>query len=659
MRKRLGERLIDAGLITPTALEKGLAQQRLTGHKLGDSLVEIGLVPEGALLRFLAQEFNTRYVSTEKLAAARIPADALDKIPVRMAEQQLVLPLAWDKETLQLSVVMCDPQNEALVREIQLVTEAEEVHAYVALRSAVNAGIRKHYYGDPTAFAHAEGTGGGSGGTGRKDPSGLQRAYETGVSSSLRSAPGLRLDTDPRARMRGGSAVPGLTGGGSTQLREPLGAMRGSLTDSDYIETLNILVGMLEGRREGFRGHSSLLARQSAQVARKLGLPPREVSCVSIAAMLHDLGKPPDKHFTLASLQAQPEWKAEARRYVRAPIKLFESVHLPVLVNAILAQLYEAVDGSGVPQGVKGDEIPAGARVIAAVDAYLDLTRNPKNGWGRQLSKTEALAHLREETGKLYDREVVDVLERLQSGDVLRQRLENDGRMIVVADPDLKVRTGLVKALHEAGLAAHGVGSLDGLGEAVVRGEADLLVLGMHLGVPDVAALCQYLRAHPACVGLPVALIGEPDVPAREQLRSWGVSQFLKLPLDPESAAQAIMDLNEDRIAHGGPARSVQGTFDELPMHEVLGVLARNRKTGRLSVQQPGREAWIYVESGKAVYAQTVSGRSPDEALVDVATQAQGDFAFDANAVLMELPNVDTELEFLLARLKPVEPRAG
>ena len=59
-----------AGLVTAEAVEKALEHQKITGYKLGDCLVELGLLQEAALLRFLAAEFNTRFVSAEKLAKA-------------------------------------------------------------------------------------------------------------------------------------------------------------------------------------------------------------------------------------------------------------------------------------------------------------------------------------------------------------------------------------------------------------------------------------------------------------------------------------------------------------------------------------------------------------------------------------------------------------
>ncbi len=119
-------------------------------------------------------------------------------------------------------------------------------------------------------------------------------------------------------------------------------------------------------------------------------------------------------------------------------------MHLPGGVNAVLAQIYEAFDGSGVPQGAKGDDISQGARIISAVDAFFELTRNPFNLHGRVMTKHEAIASMREQAGTLFDPVVVDMLDVLQSGDLLKQRVEQDGRQVFVADPDEAVRTDLM-----------------------------------------------------------------------------------------------------------------------------------------------------------------------------------------------------------------------
>src|SRR5579872_2013431 len=137
MAKKLGERLLEAGLIAPDSIGKALEQQRITGHRLGDCLVEIGLIGEASLLRFLAAELNTRFVSAEKLSKVKIPSDVLDRVPVRLAETQVFIPLVYDRDERILSIAMAEPQNDELVREITAVADVAEVNAYVSLRGSI------------------------------------------------------------------------------------------------------------------------------------------------------------------------------------------------------------------------------------------------------------------------------------------------------------------------------------------------------------------------------------------------------------------------------------------------------------------------------------------------------------------------------------------
>ncbi len=635
MAKRLGERLIEAGLVSAEAVDQALSHQKITSHRLGDCLVELGLIQEGALLRFLATEFKTRFVSAEKLAQAKISTEVLDKVPVRMAEKQDFLPIAYDAERRVLSIVMAEPQNEALVKEIAIVTDMAEVFAYVGVRSAIQAGIKKHYYGDPTAFASMQ-----SGASLQQDARKLAGAYE-GSDSRM-------ISGDSSGGTRSGS---GKTSSrvNPTQLREALGAVRGTVGENDFVETLNILVGLLEMPRKEFRGHSAQVARQSQLLARRIGLQPRDVSNTSIAAYLHDLGKKPDKHLTLPLIASSPEAKAEAKRYARAPIKLFETVHLPGGVNAILAQIYEAFDGSGVPQGAKGDDISPGARVIAAVDAFFDLTRNPFNPHGRVLAKGEAITSMRESS--LFDPVVVDALDVLQSGDLLKQRVEQDGRQLFVADPDEAVRTDLMDSLTKSGLVVQSVIKLDGLIDATLSNEADTIAVGLGYGVGDIVALVQFIRARPESASLPVLVLGDPtDAGSRDRLVQAGVSGFIPLPLAPDEAANTIRAAYLDRIEHGGLGHTVRGSFDEFAALEISKLLGASRKSGRLVVRNGPQEGYLQFERGRIVYA-TWTDKKGDAAITPMLTTPQADFTFDPEALLTDMPNTDRDFDVVAREL--------
>ncbi|HEX8702501.1 MAG TPA: HD domain-containing phosphohydrolase [Myxococcaceae bacterium] len=640
MAKRLGERLVEAGIATTDAVEKALEHQKITGHKLGDCLVELGLVPEAALLRFLAAEFQTRFVSADKLAKAKLSSDVLDKLPVRMAEAQNVLPLAYDSERKLLSIVAAEPQNKALMDEIALVTGVSEVYAYIGLRSAIAAAIRKHYYGDPTAFAVLEA--GGAAQVGR-----TEAISSSGEGSGRAKVPNLhlRMETEPMARMRAGTQAQRMP----TQMREALSATRSSVAESDFIEMMNLLVSQLEQERSHQRGHSAQLARQASIVGRRMGMAPRDVSSLAMAAYLHDLGKVAERHHTLASNAANADWKTEAKRLARTPVKMFETVHLPPVVSTILGQLYEAYDGSGTPQGTKGEDISLGARILSTVDSFLDLTKNPTNAYGKVLTKTQALDHLRKNAGVLYDPVVADIVGQLQSGELLRHRIVNDGRQVLIAESDEATRTDMLESVLRQGLVVHAFSTLEGALDALAQQDCDVLVLSLRFGLPDVTALLHYARNTPESAGLPILVLGEPDNTSRDRLLMAGASA-VAAPADTDKAAEQVKQLYLDRIQHNGPARVVRGSYDELPLAELLKTLASGKKSGRLHLRHHSLEGYLHLEHGKVIYA-SYAGQAGESAMQALLNLRQADFQYDPDSLLLDMPHLDKELEAVVKDL--------
>lgn len=150
--ERFGKRLVKAGVITQDQLDEALHHNELQEGRLGEVLVRLGYVSESTILQFLAAEFRTRYVSTERLARARIPQQVLDLLPVHLAERYNLIPVLYDAETSTLSIVTSEPQNEENLREVHMLTSVRELRVYVALQPAVQAAIRKHYRGEINAF---------------------------------------------------------------------------------------------------------------------------------------------------------------------------------------------------------------------------------------------------------------------------------------------------------------------------------------------------------------------------------------------------------------------------------------------------------------------------------------------------------------------------
>ncbi|HVG63854.1 MAG TPA: hypothetical protein VNA24_35140 [Hyalangium sp.] len=150
MARKLGEQLISEGVLTPELLARALERQKATGQKLGECLVRLGL-DETPILRVLAQEFKTRFVSTAKLAQAKIDPALIEKVPVRLAEGFDFMPLRLDEAGV-LYVAIAEPQRQRAIEEIAKTVGVKRVLPFVAVRRTIRAAIRKHYYADAQAF---------------------------------------------------------------------------------------------------------------------------------------------------------------------------------------------------------------------------------------------------------------------------------------------------------------------------------------------------------------------------------------------------------------------------------------------------------------------------------------------------------------------------
>jgi response regulator RpfG family c-di-GMP phosphodiesterase len=663
--KKLGERLIEAGLITRDALTQALELQKSKpGVRLGDCLLSLGLVSEQALLRFLAAEYQTRYVSADKLAKVKIATEVLDRIPVRFAEAQALLPILYDAERKALSVVMAEPQNRAAIEELKILAGLSEVYAFIGTRSAIQAAIRKHYYSDPTAFDVLS-----SAPVNRAEAEAVAAFVEnTPTTNRSVASASLAFETSPAARMESlakSAAQEGMhaTAGGvqpsSVRLAVDLVQRSSLMSDNDFIDTLNVLVGLIEmRRRDAFRARSAAVAKHSRTIAQRMGLPVREVNHITIAAYLHDLAKRADRHLTLLSAAENSEWKLDAKRYYKAPIKLFETVHLPNEVNAILAQLFEAYDGSGLPQGLKAEAIPAGARILAAVDSYEDLTKNIQNVWGKVFSKAEALARLQSQVGTLFDPAVVDLMRQIHTGEILRNRIVSEGRQALICHADEGMRTDLRDALGKLGLAANVTLTSDAALDAVRHGEADLLLAEVGSQPEDAFAIVAALRQEPATAGLPVIFLAEKDDPSLcDRASGLRPAEVVVGSVDPDEIAAKAKALLDDRVAAGAPGRPVSGTLDEMQLPELLKTIAEAKRSGRLVVRGLGKSGEVLVEQGRVVHATCPPAKGED-AFDQLLEIKDGDFTLDPNFLILE-QQMDKDVDVLLREAEARRKRAS
>ena len=138
--KKLGEMLVDAGLITPIQLQEVLRNQRLTGGRMGSNLVAMGAISADMLMDFLARQTGVPRLDVQNLD---IPLAILERIPRRLAEQMVILPVAF-KEPKSLVLAMADPSDLNAVDSARFASGLI-IEPMVASHSALKLAIAEHY----------------------------------------------------------------------------------------------------------------------------------------------------------------------------------------------------------------------------------------------------------------------------------------------------------------------------------------------------------------------------------------------------------------------------------------------------------------------------------------------------------------------------------
>ncbi|HZZ85354.1 MAG TPA: hypothetical protein VFE30_12505 [Anaeromyxobacteraceae bacterium] len=147
-KKRLGEMLIEAGVIDETQLKAALGHQRRWGGKLGQSLVDMKMTTENHIVEALAKRFGYEVVDLRSLAPSPALDAALQLVPRDLATRHTFLPFAVDAGSL--SVAMSDPSNIGAVDELSFRTGKRIKVALAGDREVYDA-VRRFYYAEEEA----------------------------------------------------------------------------------------------------------------------------------------------------------------------------------------------------------------------------------------------------------------------------------------------------------------------------------------------------------------------------------------------------------------------------------------------------------------------------------------------------------------------------
>ncbi len=176
-----------------------------------------------------------------------------------------------------------------------------------------------------------------------------------------------------------------------------------------HMRTIEALALAIEAKDHTTHEHLQRVRVYAVEMAKKLNLSSDECEAVQAAALLHDIGKlAVPEHIISKPGRLSPEEFEKIKIHPLVGAEILERVHFPYPVVPIVRAHHEKWDGSGYPFGLKGEEIPIGARILSAVD-YLDALASDRQ-YRKALSMEDVLQSLREQSGVAFDPRIVEVL---------------------------------------------------------------------------------------------------------------------------------------------------------------------------------------------------------------------------------------------------------
>jgi diguanylate cyclase (GGDEF)-like protein/putative nucleotidyltransferase with HDIG domain len=176
-----------------------------------------------------------------------------------------------------------------------------------------------------------------------------------------------------------------------------------------HLRTIEALALAIEAKDHTTHEHLQRVRVYAIEVAKHLGVNGPELEALHAASLLHDIGKlAVPEHIISKPGRLSPEEFEKMKIHTLVGAEILERVRFPYPVVPIVRAHHEKWDGSGYPMGLKGAEIPLGARILSAVD-YLDALASDRQ-YRRALPMREVMQKLALESGKSFDPKVVDVL---------------------------------------------------------------------------------------------------------------------------------------------------------------------------------------------------------------------------------------------------------
>jgi putative nucleotidyltransferase with HDIG domain len=206
-----------------------------------------------------------------------------------------------------------------------------------------------------------------------------------------------------------------------------------------HLRTIEGLAMAIEAKDQNTHKHLMRVRIYVQELGKIMGLDSLQMKALGTASFLHDIGKlAVPEHIINKPGKLTPDEFEKMKIHPMVGADILERVRFPYPVVPIVRSHHEAWDGSGYPDGLKGEEIPIGARILSAVDCFDALASD--RPYRRALPIEEALAYLKGKAGVQFDPKVVSLLE--EHYPELEERVHQEIEEMVPLNTNLIIERG-------------------------------------------------------------------------------------------------------------------------------------------------------------------------------------------------------------------------
>jgi response regulator RpfG family c-di-GMP phosphodiesterase len=228
-----------------------------------------------------------------------------------------------------------------------------------------------------------------------------------------------------------------------------------------YRDTVRAFAAAIDIKDKYTQGHSERVGKYSEIIAREMGWGEEEVEGIAIAGYLHDVGKlVVERDIINAPYPIDAKESSELNRHPMAGYDILSPIHHPYADIPLMAKYHhERLDGRGYPDGLTGDEIPLGAKIVSLADSFDAMTTD--RPYKRRRSFEDVIEDFRRNTGKQFEVEVVvafcrAILKEINGQTKERRILKMLGKNYIEAEQIIPLLTELITELdpRKSSLAA-------------------------------------------------------------------------------------------------------------------------------------------------------------------------------------------------------------